>query len=372
MGSVIIYQTLYNMFPPTEIDPVLISPLTPTEFIQRILVPEVALHLIMEDQNLENDEDGMKEALEILRDSSSYGVAMFPEDRGEWGQNKGRDMEKMGEADLIVMERARKRRKELKAEEEREEEEQKLRDAQARKLKEEEEARAEAEKAKDRKSQRGRTERPPSVPREPQVLAERPRPRPVPIKKSKATMSSSSTPASEDEKQDSNARWTRSRSRSIVSDDSGMEKEYRYRPSSEERRRSPSASESCPKESNGRGMLSRAPSRVMARLSIAPDDPSSDSSIRALVNGEGRTSSQDTRNTMNVASDDSEVEFVGDVKTPIPNRARRSYVVEDDDADTPKPSHSLKPSVSGAQLPPLLRARMRNEYAFRLNVFWKS
>ncbi|KDR67618.1 hypothetical protein GALMADRAFT_79483, partial [Galerina marginata CBS 339.88] len=84
LGSVIIHQTLYNMFPPSKMDPALIAPLTSNEVVQRILVPEVALHLIMEDMDLEGEE-GMEEALEILRDSSSYGVAMFPEDGGEWG-----------------------------------------------------------------------------------------------------------------------------------------------------------------------------------------------------------------------------------------------------------------------------------------------
>jgi hypothetical protein len=81
----------------------------------------------MEDQELEGEE-GMETAVRILRESASYGVAMFPEDGGEWdvggsergngrrGRKGGVD-EEMGVADRIVMERARKRRKELEEEE---------------------------------------------------------------------------------------------------------------------------------------------------------------------------------------------------------------------------------------------------------------
>ena len=129
LGSVIIHQTLYNLFPPSELDSDLVSPLTSNEFIQRILVPEVAVRLIKEDQNLEGDV-GTNEALQILRESSAYGVAMFPEDSGESagvGPSRGsrgqRREDEMGAGDLIVMERARKRRKELEEEHEHEEEE---------------------------------------------------------------------------------------------------------------------------------------------------------------------------------------------------------------------------------------------------------
>jgi RTC4-like domain len=120
LGSVIIHQTLYDLFPPASIDPNLNSPLTVNEFIQRILVPEVGVRLIMEDQGLEGEE-GMETAVCILRESANYGVAMFPEDGGEWGGGRGRgrkgEDEEMGVADRIVMERARKRRKELEEEE---------------------------------------------------------------------------------------------------------------------------------------------------------------------------------------------------------------------------------------------------------------
>ena len=123
----IIHQTLYDLFPPASIDLNLISPLTVNEFIQRILVPEVGVRLIMEDQGLQG-KDGMETAVCILRESANYGVAMFPEDGGEWGLGggesgngqrgrRGEADEEVGVADRIVMERARRRRKELEQEE---------------------------------------------------------------------------------------------------------------------------------------------------------------------------------------------------------------------------------------------------------------
>ncbi|KAH7920529.1 hypothetical protein BV22DRAFT_1133001 [Leucogyrophana mollusca] len=119
LGSVIIHQTLYNLFPPSSFDASLIVPLTPAEFIQRILVPEAALELIMEDLCIDRDE-----ALVTLRESAQYGVAMFPDtaiSEGKVAGAEGED-EEMGVADQIVMERARVRRMELEQEERIEEE----------------------------------------------------------------------------------------------------------------------------------------------------------------------------------------------------------------------------------------------------------
>ncbi|THU92948.1 hypothetical protein K435DRAFT_609618, partial [Dendrothele bispora CBS 962.96] len=86
LGSVIIHQTLFEMFPPqtTNEESDNFVPLNLKSFIERVLVPEVSTKLIMEDKGLEGY-SGMKEAVQILRESSSYGVAMFPEDGGEWG-----------------------------------------------------------------------------------------------------------------------------------------------------------------------------------------------------------------------------------------------------------------------------------------------
>ncbi|KAI0272711.1 RTC4-like domain-containing protein [Gloeopeniophorella convolvens] len=104
LGSMILHQTLYNMFPPSSFDAQAIMPLTPQEFIQRILVPEAALALIMEDTG----QDRVR-AAQTMRDSAAYGVAMFPDTSEGPGIGAGED---------IVLERARVRRRELDAEEE--------------------------------------------------------------------------------------------------------------------------------------------------------------------------------------------------------------------------------------------------------------
>ena len=103
LGSMILHQTLYNMFPPSSIDPQSITPLAPQEFIQRILVPEAALTLIMEDTG----QDQVK-AVQTMRESAGYGVAMFPDTSEGPGVGAGED---------IVLERARARRRELEDEE---------------------------------------------------------------------------------------------------------------------------------------------------------------------------------------------------------------------------------------------------------------
>ncbi|KAF8074673.1 RTC4-like domain-containing protein [Lyophyllum atratum] len=57
LGSVIIHQTLYDLFPPASLDPGLVAPLTPNDFIQRILVPEVGVRLVMEDMGLDESKE---------------------------------------------------------------------------------------------------------------------------------------------------------------------------------------------------------------------------------------------------------------------------------------------------------------------------
>ncbi|KAG6832120.1 hypothetical protein H0H87_002633 [Tephrocybe sp. NHM501043] len=113
MGS-----TLYDLFPPVSIDPTTVSPLTASEFLQRILVPEIGARLIMQDMHMDGTE--MDEAVKILRESATYGVAMFPADDGE---GYDRDDEEMGEADMMLMKTAMRRRKELDADEKEEVEE---------------------------------------------------------------------------------------------------------------------------------------------------------------------------------------------------------------------------------------------------------
>lgn len=99
----IIHQTLYNVFPPTSFEPQSITPFTPQDFIQRILVPEAALALIMEDTGQDQ-----AHAVQTMRESAGYGVAMFPDTSEGPGVGAGED---------IVLERARARRRELEDEE---------------------------------------------------------------------------------------------------------------------------------------------------------------------------------------------------------------------------------------------------------------
>lgn len=113
----IIHQTLYSLFPPSSFNAALIAPLTPTEFIQRVLVPEAAVGLILEDRHLDwANEKHRVSAMRILSESAAYGVAMFP-DADTSGKGKGDDDWVMGAGDEIMRERARVRRKELEKEE---------------------------------------------------------------------------------------------------------------------------------------------------------------------------------------------------------------------------------------------------------------
>ncbi|KAJ7647751.1 RTC4-like domain-containing protein [Roridomyces roridus] len=178
LGSVIIHQTLYDMFPLASVDPHLVDPLTPNEFIQRILVPEVGMRLVIEDMDLNVDSKAdKKRAMAVLRESASYGVAMFPEDTGEGaGKTQNGAQDALGVADQMVMERARRRRKELELEE-REEEEEILRMQQ-----EEAEKRQRAEAAKEKRRARKAKEQ-----EEQEVVVVKPKtvPRPRPLHKGK-------------------------------------------------------------------------------------------------------------------------------------------------------------------------------------------
>ncbi|KAI0630608.1 RTC4-like domain-containing protein [Trametes polyzona] len=121
LGYMIIHQTLCDLFPPASFDPAAALPLTPSDFIAHVLVPEAALNLIMADLGLPR-----ADALKTLRESVEYGVAMFPADEGEGGKSAedgdgNRSVLTAGER--IIMERARARRKVLEEEERREEEE---------------------------------------------------------------------------------------------------------------------------------------------------------------------------------------------------------------------------------------------------------
>ncbi|KAG6861259.1 hypothetical protein C0995_002067 [Termitomyces sp. Mi166 len=169
MGSVIIHQTLYDLFPPASIDPDLVSPLTASEFLQRILVPEIAARLIMQDMEL--DESQMGDGVRILRESANYGVAMFPVDEGE--EEGGSEDAGLGAADMIIMKRAMKRRKQLEADERAEEEEYQRQMREKAKEIEKQEPVKRARKKKGKESDAEVQESPP------QISKARPKPRPL-------------------------------------------------------------------------------------------------------------------------------------------------------------------------------------------------
>jgi hypothetical protein len=117
LGLLIIHQTLYDLFPFSSFEPSSIAPLTPAEFIQLVLIPEAAVRLIMQDLCLDRDD-----AIVTLRESSQYGVAMFPDtSSGKGAALGGGGDDDEGIADRIVMERAKARRMELEEEEKLEE-----------------------------------------------------------------------------------------------------------------------------------------------------------------------------------------------------------------------------------------------------------
>lgn len=68
------------MFPPEIMDVDAVAPLTPEEFLQFILVPECAIRLIQADMRNNGDKKAsLVEAIQTLRESSKYGIAMFPD-----------------------------------------------------------------------------------------------------------------------------------------------------------------------------------------------------------------------------------------------------------------------------------------------------
>jgi hypothetical protein len=102
-GSIIIHQSLYSLFPPDGIPPALVLPLTPDQFLTRVLVPETAVLLIQQDMSLTTK----RQALRVLDESKKYGLAMFPE------QAQSEEVASVGED--LARERARTRRKVLEA-----------------------------------------------------------------------------------------------------------------------------------------------------------------------------------------------------------------------------------------------------------------
>ncbi|KAG8901871.1 hypothetical protein FRB99_005027 [Tulasnella sp. 403] len=78
-GYLVISTALQNMFPPQAIDPSQTAPLQPADFLRRVLLPETAVLLIIEDHDVSREE-----ARTIMFESRSYGSAMFPaKDEGD-------------------------------------------------------------------------------------------------------------------------------------------------------------------------------------------------------------------------------------------------------------------------------------------------
>jgi hypothetical protein len=292
----------------------------------------------MEDKGFEGDE-AMKEALTILRESSTYGVAMFPEDGGEWDKTeKQKDDRKMGVGDRIVMERAKKRRKELEEEEEREERQRNL--------------------VKEQQLQ--------------------PRPRPRPVAKGSSSMSFVAPVKSSDERSMRTKGHARSDWSGLDTDTTsevdsaieigGSEGDDVQQRTAARRDRSLSASET---KRQTPIPTARATSRVLAGLSFESD---SDTSSKAVV-GEKRShkrspstimarkaTKSSARNIETASSSESDgVEVVPSfypVQTPIQRGRFRPGLVLDNEP-TPKPPLGRIGLPSDASLPPLVRARNR-------------
>lgn len=146
--------------------------------MQRVLVPEVAMRLIQEDMNL-HGASGSSKALQVLRDSSKYGVVMFPDDNADKGDID--DLDQLGAADLIVMERARKRRKELEEEEIREEAEEEARRIEKQTKDKQSKTTSKKEKEKRKRKRKNKSieeKEKESSSEDAQVLPPRPRPKP--------------------------------------------------------------------------------------------------------------------------------------------------------------------------------------------------
>jgi len=312
------------MFPPSSMNANLIAPLTGNEFMEKILVPEVALRLIMEDRGLEG-EDGKMDSLTILRESSSYGVFMFPEDGGEWsGQRRKAEDNQLGVGDMIVMQRAMKRRREL--EEEREEEEKMLQSEQER----------EAWKRANHK--RGKEPAPAQ-------------PRPRPLGKASNSMSMSSS-------QDGfrTSRQLTKQCRSDCGDTDTVETAVEISESDSDSGWRVTLRDGQPPstgETLRQGSSMHSTSRANSRLNLSSD---TDASSRAVVGARPCTRSRSRSVVRKAEIRSSRMEFgrayEEKTKTPIPTCHNAG--LEGD--DTPKAPRSLQSRPT----PPLMRARRRH------------
>lgn len=72
-GFLVISEALQAMFPQTKLEAAEIAPMDSQNFLRRVLVPETAILLIMEDM-----EQDYSAALKTMEDSREYGTALFP------------------------------------------------------------------------------------------------------------------------------------------------------------------------------------------------------------------------------------------------------------------------------------------------------
>jgi hypothetical protein len=105
----VLQQTLYSMFPPGSIDKHLIAPLSHTDFVHKVLVPEAAVALIQEDLHQSHEE-----AVTTLRESAQYGIALFPDDTNS-GEKIRSGVRGANEAEKMMQQRATERRRQLEA-----------------------------------------------------------------------------------------------------------------------------------------------------------------------------------------------------------------------------------------------------------------
>ena len=288
----------------------------------------------MEDRNLRGEE-GRQDALITLRESSTYGVFMFPEDGGEGTFAKKSKGDRLGVGDRIVMERAMKRRKELEEEEQKEE---RLIAVEQQKMK------ATGKNCVDRREDVEVM----------QVDRVPPKPRPRPVGKASSTMSVASS-------QD-NRRSTRhrSRSRSIYGDTdpaSEIDITIEISDSDSSDRSIRVTRHRSPPTSRGRAQLSstRSTTRSLAGMDIPFE---SESSSKAIVGGRwtrsrSRSIARLTGHEVHKVSEDDDNDDIFSDSTKTPTRRMDMG----DNTDTPK---TVRPSKI-AKLPPLLQAQQRRQ-----------
>ncbi len=98
LGYSIMHQSIQSLFPAVKMVPSLFKPLTWISFLQRILIPETALLLIMEDLKLKEKRDS-KRLSRSCRKVQSMGQECFPD-------NDEEEEDCMTVGDKIVMKRA--------------------------------------------------------------------------------------------------------------------------------------------------------------------------------------------------------------------------------------------------------------------------